>query len=80
MRFKNYSRCLFEIFLFFTKIGVDISCKLSPRGQFGFDRPFACTIKATFCEKMKKKINLSSAKFANMMVKVKINRVEKCNL
>ena len=66
---ENFSRRHFEIFLFcFQIIGFDISCKLSPRRQFAWN------VEAYFSEKKKKMkniTNLSSAKFAERMVKTK---------
>ena len=73
MLVKILNRCLFEIFFlifsyFFQKIGFDNSCKLSPEETI-----FCMNCQILFSGENKKNIiSLSSDKFAQRIIKVKI--------
>ena len=66
---KNYSRRQFDLFflIFPSKIGFDISCKLSPQ------ETICMKCQCLFSGKNKKNINLSSAGIAHTAEKVKIS-------
>ena len=65
---KNFSRCHFEFFFFFSqKTGFDISCQLSPVETIGMK----CQNLFSGKNEKKKNISLSSAGLAQRVVEVK---------